>query len=128
MRRTLGTAVFWGMLGVTLFGIFLTPVFYQVLQAATEALFGAKPEAEAGAQTSPLSRRLREMREAAGMSPEALAAASGLSAAFVVELEQGRRDDPHVSAALALANGLGVSLDRLLSQQDAPNGDGEAAG
>jgi multidrug efflux pump subunit AcrB len=32
MRRTLGTAVFWGMLGVTLFGIFLTPVFYYVIQ------------------------------------------------------------------------------------------------
>ena len=27
MRRTLGTAVFSGMLGVTLFGIFITPVF-----------------------------------------------------------------------------------------------------
>ena len=31
MRRTLGTAVFAGMLGVTLFGIFLTPVFYYVI-------------------------------------------------------------------------------------------------
>ncbi len=31
MRRSLGTAVFGGMLGVTLFGIFLTPVFYYVL-------------------------------------------------------------------------------------------------
>jgi multidrug efflux pump len=31
MRRTLGTAVFSGMLGVTFFGIFLTPVFYFVL-------------------------------------------------------------------------------------------------
>jgi HAE1 family hydrophobic/amphiphilic exporter-1 len=28
MRRALGTAVFSGMLGVTLFGLFLTPVFY----------------------------------------------------------------------------------------------------
>ncbi len=28
MRRTLGTAVFSGMLGVTFFGIFLTPVFF----------------------------------------------------------------------------------------------------
>jgi HAE1 family hydrophobic/amphiphilic exporter-1 len=28
MRRALGTAVFAGMLGVTLFGLFLTPVFY----------------------------------------------------------------------------------------------------
>jgi hydrophobe/amphiphile efflux-1 (HAE1) family protein len=32
MRRTLGMAVFAGMLGVTLFGIFLTPIFYYVLQ------------------------------------------------------------------------------------------------
>ena len=32
MRRSLGTAVFGGMLGVTLFGIFLTPVFYYVIQ------------------------------------------------------------------------------------------------
>ena len=33
MRRTLGVAVFSGMLGVTLFGILLTPVFYYVIQA-----------------------------------------------------------------------------------------------
>src|SRR5262249_48380764 len=36
MRRTLGTAVFSGMLGVTLFGIFLTPVFYYVIQWAID--------------------------------------------------------------------------------------------
>lgn len=35
MRQTLGTAVFAGMLGVTLFGIFLTPVFYFVIQSLT---------------------------------------------------------------------------------------------
>jgi multidrug efflux pump subunit AcrB len=32
MRRALGVAVFSGMLGVTFFGIFLTPVFYYVIQ------------------------------------------------------------------------------------------------
>jgi multidrug efflux pump len=32
MRHALGTAVFAGMLGVTLFGIFLTPVFFYVIQ------------------------------------------------------------------------------------------------
>jgi multidrug efflux pump len=32
MRRSLGLAVFGGMLGVTLFGIFLTPVFFYALQ------------------------------------------------------------------------------------------------
>jgi Cu/Ag efflux pump CusA len=31
MRQSLGTAVFSGMIGVTLFGIFLTPVFFLVL-------------------------------------------------------------------------------------------------
>jgi multidrug efflux pump len=31
MRRSLGTAVFSGMIGVTLFGVFLTPVFFYVL-------------------------------------------------------------------------------------------------
>lgn len=32
MRRVLGTAVFAGMLGVTVFGLFLTPVFYVMLR------------------------------------------------------------------------------------------------
>lgn len=32
MRRVLGTTVFSGMLGVTLFGLFLTPVFYVLLR------------------------------------------------------------------------------------------------
>jgi multidrug efflux pump len=36
MRRSIGTAVFWGMLGVTLFGIFLTPVFYLVIRRVLE--------------------------------------------------------------------------------------------
>ena len=36
MRRAMGIAVFTGMLGVTLFGIFLTPVFYVLLRAGRE--------------------------------------------------------------------------------------------
>jgi len=36
MRRSLGTAVFSGMLGVTLFGLVFTPVFYIVCRAANE--------------------------------------------------------------------------------------------
>jgi multidrug efflux pump len=36
MRRTLGTAVFAGMIGVTLFGLFLTPVFYSVVRRLGE--------------------------------------------------------------------------------------------
>ncbi len=36
MRRSLGTAVFSGMLGVTLFGVFLTPVFFYVIEGLAE--------------------------------------------------------------------------------------------
>jgi HAE1 family hydrophobic/amphiphilic exporter-1 len=32
MRQALGTAVFFGMLGVTIFGLFLTPVFYVAIR------------------------------------------------------------------------------------------------
>ena len=35
MRRAMGVAVFAGMIGVTAFGLFLTPVFYVLLRAAT---------------------------------------------------------------------------------------------
>jgi multidrug efflux pump len=43
MRRSLGIAVFSGMLGVTLFGIFLTPVFFSVIQGLSETrLFTAR--------------------------------------------------------------------------------------
>jgi multidrug efflux pump len=37
MRRSLGTAVFTGMLGVTIFGIFLTPVFFYLITSLSEA-------------------------------------------------------------------------------------------
>jgi multidrug efflux pump len=36
MRRAMGIAVFSGMVGVTMFGIFLTPVFYALLRKGTE--------------------------------------------------------------------------------------------
>jgi hydrophobe/amphiphile efflux-1 (HAE1) family protein len=35
MRIALGTAVFWGMIGVTLFGLVFTPVFYVVIRKLT---------------------------------------------------------------------------------------------
>jgi multidrug efflux pump len=39
MRRAMGVAVFSGMIGVTVFGLFLTPVFYVLLRTIT----GNKP-------------------------------------------------------------------------------------
>ena len=44
MRRTLGTAVFAGMIGVTLFGLFLTPVFYSVVRWFSERRGGHAPD------------------------------------------------------------------------------------
>ena len=44
MRRSLGIAVFNGMLGVTLFGVFLTPVFFYVITGLSESrLFSVAP-------------------------------------------------------------------------------------
>jgi HAE1 family hydrophobic/amphiphilic exporter-1 len=42
MRQALGTAVFFGMLGVTLFGLLFTPIFYVLVRWA--ASFGRKPK------------------------------------------------------------------------------------
>ena len=44
MRRALGTAVFSGMLGVTGFGIFFTPVFYSVVMWFTGRAGNAAPK------------------------------------------------------------------------------------
>jgi multidrug efflux pump subunit AcrB len=49
MRQALGTAVFTGMLGVTFFGIFLTPVFFSVIMK----FFGHQPAAKAPPRASP---------------------------------------------------------------------------
>jgi multidrug efflux pump len=36
MRHAMGVAVFFGMLGVTFFGLFLTPVFYVLLRSLAQ--------------------------------------------------------------------------------------------
>jgi hydrophobe/amphiphile efflux-1 (HAE1) family protein len=45
MRQALGIAVFWGMIGVTLFGLIFTPVFYVVVRKLTGAGRARRPEA-----------------------------------------------------------------------------------
>ena len=51
MRQALGTAVFFGMLGVTGFGLFLTPVFYVVIMWFKERR--AKTGAPASTEPAP---------------------------------------------------------------------------
>jgi multidrug efflux pump subunit AcrB len=47
MRRVLGTAVFSGMLGITVVGLVLTPVFYVVIQSFVPRAANTTPIAEA---------------------------------------------------------------------------------
>ena len=49
MRRALGVAVFSGMLGVTLFGLFLTPVFYVIATRFSGGRTGAGSDADSKA-------------------------------------------------------------------------------
>jgi multidrug efflux pump len=50
MRKAMGVAVFAGMIGVTVFGLFLTPVFYVLMRR----LAGNRPLAHHGAHESPV--------------------------------------------------------------------------
>jgi hydrophobe/amphiphile efflux-1 (HAE1) family protein len=70
MRQTLGTAVFSGMIGVTAFGIFLTPVFYYVIMRL------ADPGTPAAPPGAPVVEARKESPEAP--APAAMAA-SGIT-------------------------------------------------
>ena len=61
MRRTLGTAVFAGMIGVTLFGVFMTPVFFYVIRRLTErkAALTTKPSSTAAEFSGQVARLRR---------------------------------------------------------------------
>ena len=52
MRHAMGVAVFAGMLGVTFFGLFLTPVFYVLLRTLAQR-FEKKPAAAAAKPVAP---------------------------------------------------------------------------
>jgi hydrophobe/amphiphile efflux-1 (HAE1) family protein len=53
MRIALGTAVFWGMIGVTLFGLIFTPVFYIVVRGLTGRSLVARGTTAADAVPQP---------------------------------------------------------------------------
>lgn len=75
MRRVLGTAVFSGMLGVTFFGLFLTPVFYVVIRGfsrkpsvavvdvPTDAAVSASASEEKSSQSEKTSETAQEANE-----------------------------------------------------------------
>ncbi|MBV8318775.1 MAG: efflux RND transporter permease subunit, partial [Planctomycetaceae bacterium] len=58
LRQSLGTGVFFGMIGVTFFGIFLTPVFFYVISGLAR---GRTPAREPAAGATDGSSRAREV-------------------------------------------------------------------
>ena len=67
-----------------------------------------------------LSKRLRELRAAAGMTQQQLAVAAGLSVSLVSQIEQGTNADPKVSTVTNLARALGVGVASLIEVQMPP--------
>jgi hydrophobe/amphiphile efflux-1 (HAE1) family protein len=65
LRQVLGTAVFSGMLGVTLFGLFLTPTFYVVLRAISTRFWKQAPHPQKPTHSPPEQTAPSEQRELA---------------------------------------------------------------
>jgi Cu/Ag efflux pump CusA len=73
MRRSVGTAMLWGAFGVTLFGLFLTPVFYSVVRWFTDQK-KVKPALANGPDAAPARTTLAGP---AGSAPRAFPAKNG---------------------------------------------------
>jgi hypothetical protein len=56
MRRSVGTAMLWGAFGVTLFGLFLTPVFFYVIRGLVRGRTPAREPADVAADGSSSAR------------------------------------------------------------------------
>lgn len=69
----------------------------------------------------PLARRLKELRDARGLTQQQMAGQAGLSMSLVTQMEQGTKADPRLSTLLALARALGVAVaDLIRGVEEAP--------
>ena len=77
-----------------------------------------------------LSKRIKSLREASGLSQQEVATKGDLSLSLVAKLEQGKKADPRASSLLALATALavkpGMLLDGLFPPDEGHEADGEA--
>ena len=67
---------------------------------------------------STVGRNVRRVREARGLSQNALAKAAGLAQAQVWDLEAGRTQSPTAPTLQALGKALGVTVDELLREPE----------
>src|SRR5215204_3362341 len=77
-----------------------------------------------------LSKRIKSLRDKAGLSQQEVATRGELSVSLVAKLEQGKKADPRASTLLALAEALdvrpGALLDDLFPPEDTSSSNGEA--
>ncbi|HHY47296.1 MAG TPA: helix-turn-helix transcriptional regulator [Firmicutes bacterium] len=64
-----------------------------------------------------ISKKLRELREAQGLTQEQLGEKAGLNSSFVGQIERGVRQ-PSITTLESLASALGVSLKALFMETD----------
>jgi transcriptional regulator with XRE-family HTH domain len=69
-----------------------------------------------------VGKRIKERREAAGLTQQQLAVKAGLSVSNLAQIEQGQKADPRISTVVALARALGVTVDDLLQLPEQPAG------
>ncbi|HST38908.1 MAG TPA: helix-turn-helix transcriptional regulator [Conexibacter sp.] len=71
--------------------------------------------------TSPLARKIRQLRRQRELSQEALAAAAGMHPKHLSEIERGNKD-PRATTVARLADALGVTVGELYDQGDGARG------
>lgn len=67
-----------------------------------------------------IGRRVKELRDAAGMTQQALAVKAGMAIGVLARIEQGHTNDPRASTLRALAGALGVSIDAIAGESEDP--------
>lgn len=60
-----------------------------------------------------IATRMRELREARGLSLQELANRAGIAKSHVWQIEQGKSANPTIATTVGIARALGVSLDYL---------------
>src|SRR5262245_31590975 len=71
---------------------------------------------------SAFGRRVKALREQAGLSQQELATKAGLSLSVEFQIEQGKKRDPKLSTLLALAEALGKEAGQLVDELTRPAG------
>jgi transcriptional regulator with XRE-family HTH domain len=61
--------------------------------------------------------QIRQLREQKGITQKKLAELSGITPAYLCDLEKGGKRNPSIDVLMRLANSLGVSIDTLLGKK-----------